>query len=909
MAGGEAKSNILDPASVLVGRGADCAAIAACFDDGARLVTVLGPGGIGKTRLALRFAGEHAAAYSAHGGGGAWLCTLVDARSGMAVCAVVGATLGVVLDRNTQLGPVVTELGAAIARRKRILIVLDNVDPLASEVAAILEVWMGLAPRARFLATSRSALDLPGEQLWPLAGLATPPPGTTSAHALAADAVELFVRRARQVRPDLPLGERDIEAIAEIVRRLDGAPLAIELAAARSKVLSPTQILERLAQPLELLVRPGDTSRHGSMRAVVLDSVRTLDASTRACFAGCAIFRGGFTLEAAQAVLAAPGQDVLEMLETASQQSLVRTVTMPELDEPRFVLYETLREVAAELLANEPDGTVLGRRHSRYFAALGQEWAARAEQADPRALSTLATELENLVDAHAFAIAAPPDFAGGGLALTIALSLEPLLAMRGLWRLRLRLLDQAIVASGMDAATTAERAAAFLARGSAHRELGAFDLARSDLLHGQRLAAAAGAPIVEALAELRLGELVEVSGATGDARACFQRALARLATAPPSRAVQVREAEIRAHLGHALRREGELEQAHAELVQALALFRATGTSHGVASTGYELGVIALFRMELGEAALRFDEAREIARTLGARQLEAAITSGLGCLLQERGDLDGAVASHAAAVQTFRDLGNRHREASALYYLGCASLERGELAQAEAVLVTAGQVVAEVGAPRYQALIAGARAAGHALAGDLALASAALASADVALAACTSEPSLDATVALHRLHVELAETTASSRASVLERARALARKHLGDDPRFALRVLERSGVSADRGSALVVRLGMMGFRVPGAAEDVDLARRPTLRRLLAALAVHRRDAPGDALALDDLLAAGWPGETIGHEAAANRVHVALTTLRKLGLRDVLRSGPRGYSFDPTVAILIEELGVA
>lgn len=136
------------------------------------------------------------------------------------------------------------------------------------------------------------------------------------------------------------------------------------------------------------------------------------------------------------------------------------------------------------------------------------------------------------------------------------------------------------------------------------------------------------------------------------------------------------------------------------------------------------------------------------------------------------------------------------------------------------------------------------------------------------------------------------------------ARALAAAAPSDDPRFALRVIEqRDRERAPAPAAWIVRADGSGFRPPGVNDDVDLSRHHPLRRILAALARHRVDAPGDALGLDELLGAGWPDERIAQAAAINRVHVALTTLRKLGLRGVLQSGERGYLLDPTVAIAV------
>ncbi len=870
-------------AAAVIGREHDRGAIAGFFEAGLRLVTIVGPGGVGKTALAARFALDHAAAYAAHGGGGAWVCDLTESRSAMAMCAAVAAAVDVPLDRETSEPRVVAALGRALARRRRLLLVIDNCEHLADEVAATVAAWLAVAAHLVVVATSRVPLGLPGEQLWPLAGLPVPQTGVEGPAAAAAAAVELFVRRAQAVRPTLQIGAEQVAAIAEIVRRLDGMPLAIELAASRVVALSPAQIRDRLA--LDLLQRPGDTGRHGSMREVIVSSVHALPAEARAAFARCAVFRGGFTMRAAEHVL---GDAVHAAIETLCRHSLVRATSE---DEPRFVVVETIREVAAselETLAGER--ARVAERHATYFAAEGQVLGTRArERADRTALMALAADLENLVEAHRWALGAPRT---AGLALELALALDPLLATRGMFRLRLRLLDEAIAAGdGTDAR-------AWVARGWARRELGTLVGAREDLQRGLALAAAAPDPELAALAEIRLGDLLEVDGATGEARVGYERALRRLAGAPPSPQVELRAADAHAALGHAWRREGQLAAAEGAIAQALARYRAAQHLPGIAATSYEAAVVALFRQDYRAVHAGLAEALALARALHARPLEAAITSGLGVALQDQRRLDEAISQHAAAVEVFRDLGNRHRTGSALYYLATAYLERGELAEAHAVLAQAAAEIWAVGAMRYQALIEGARGVAHALADDRSLAERAFARADAAAAACRSEPALLATLAIHRLHL-----APESRPEAVAAARRHVEAALGDDPRFALRVLAAPSRGPAEEASLRVRADGRAFRPPAGAADVDLARRLPLRRILAALAKHRVDAPGDSLGLDELLAAGWPGERIRQTAGVNRVHVALTTLRKLGLRAVLISGAHGYLLDPAVAIAI------
>ena len=858
------KTNLVEAPTPLIGRDTERAVLTDDLDRGTRLVTLVGPGGAGKTRLAVRFAIERAEAYAAHGGGGAWLCDLAGARNAMELCAVVAAALELPLDPATSEARVIADLGRRLAQRRRVLLVLDNCEHLVRDASAVITAWLGAAPLVHCVVTSRVALGVPGEQLRPIAGLG------------ADEAVQLFVRRATEVRPDQPLGPDELAAIGDIVRRLDGLPLANELAAARTRLLSPAQLRDRLAP--SLLARPGDPGRHGSMRGTILDSVASLDETARTSFACCAIFRGGFSLDAAEAVRASA--DTLAALEALGGHSLLRTI-VAETGEARFALFEPIREVAAEQLAERVERAELADRHARYFAALGQRLAARAVS-DPAALAELALELDNLVDAHAHA----SSMGASELALDLALALDPLLATRGRHRLRLRLLDAALAGASGGAV-----AAAHLARGHAHRELGDPTAARDDFTRGRGLAAT---PTLRALAELRLGELVEISGATAEAKAHYRRALDAVHGAREPAAV-LRAADAHAHLGHALRREGTLEEAELHLASAVEGYRTTGHREGLGAMAYERAVLALFRAQPAVARGRFEDALALARSLGARQLEAAVNSGLGILLQELAEVDAAIAHHAAAIQVFRELGNRHREGSALYYLATAYLERGELVEAHAVLDQAANAIAAVGAHRYAALIDGARGAAHALAGEASEAARAFERADRAAAACATETSLAVTLAIHRLQLSAVDATARA-----AEARSLVATAPGDDTRLAERLLAAPSRERPRHGWLV-RADGSAFRPPEATELVDLSRRAPLRRILAALARARVDAPGDSLGLDDLLGAGWPGERIAHAAAVNRVHVALATLRKLGLRGLLHSGERGYLLDPAAAV--------
>jgi tetratricopeptide (TPR) repeat protein len=479
-------------------------------------------------------------------------------------------------------------------------------------------------------------------------------------------------------------------------------------------------------------------------------------------------------------------------------------------------------------------------------------------------------------------------------ALALALALDPLVATRGMARLRLRLLDGA-----GDAGPDATEVAALIARAATARELGDLARARDELARADVRAEAAGLGQLRGLIGARLGELIEIGGDTAAARACFERALALLGESPREAALITTHAEIHARLAHALRREGELAAAREHIARATALYRAADHRAGVAAQAYEAGALALIEGAMEESRARFEESRAIAAALGDQQLEAANRSALGILAQAAGALDDAIAHHGAAVRVFRDLGNRHREGSALFYLAATHLERGEPERAIEVLDEAAAAIAEVGARRYQALIEGARAVALHRIGERVEARDALAIAQAHAAACASEPGLAATLAIH---AETLRGDTDVRAAA-ERVRALAEDAGGDDAALAARLFAPQARRAITG-ALVIRAGGAAFRAPGIDDDIALPARSPLRRILATLARRRLDTPGAAVTADELVAAGWPDERIRPDAAHNRLHVALATLRKLGLRTLLITDERGYLLEPAVPV---ELG--
>jgi tetratricopeptide (TPR) repeat protein len=418
------------------------------------------------------------------------------------------------------------------------------------------------------------------------------------------------------------------------------------------------------------------------------------------------------------------------------------------------------------------------------------------------------------------------------------------------------------------------------------------------------VAEAASDPALAAVAHLRIGEILDVTGSTEDARARFSKTLELLAASPEDALRVVREAETYLRIAHAFRREGALDRAELAVGEATARYRRLEHDEGLAGVLYEGAVIAMFQNRAEIALARFDEGLVIARRAGARTIAAALTTARGGLLQEMRRFDEALVHHADAAGVFRELGSRYREASALYYLGTAYLDTGDPKEADRFFAQALECGRAVGAPRYEALMQGGRAIALDMLGDCATSREAFASAERAQAACRTEGALAATLAIHRLTLGLPKDP-MSRAAAEASAHALADAHPSDDSRFALRMCLGALNPETRGTpaSLVVYDRGRAFRLPRARQITDLSHRVPLRAILRLLAEKRALMPGATVSVEDIICAGWPGESIDVEAAMNRVYVALAALRRLGLRELLVTGAGGYMLSPAVGIAL------
>ena len=352
----------------LVGREGEIEAVSALLlRDDVRHVTLSGPGGIGKTRLAIAVA-QHTLDHFADG---VYFVPLASVADPTLVVPAIAQTLGVKEAAGQSQGE-----GLRVFLRDRgLLLLLDNFEQVVDAAAEVADL-LGACPRLKVLVTSRTLLRLSGEFDFPVPPLSAPAPGRTLdlSETIAYDAVRLFIQRARAVKPDFEVNSEDAPAIAELVSRLDGLPLAIELAAARVRVLPPRALLARLGGTLDILTRGARDlpARQRTLRATIDWSHSLLDQDEQRLFARLGVFVGGCTLEAVEAVCNPDGElDVLGRLESLVDKSLLRQQADAD-GEPRLLMLRTIWEYARDRLDAAGETQSVRRRHAGYYLELAE---------------------------------------------------------------------------------------------------------------------------------------------------------------------------------------------------------------------------------------------------------------------------------------------------------------------------------------------------------------------------------------------------------------------------------------------------------------------------------------------------------------------------------------------------------
>ena len=763
--------NLPPDGSSFIGREADLSALETLLREQKRLVTIMGTAGMGKTRLSLRFASTRLTDSASHVWNGVWFCDLTEARSLDDICRVVAEVLEVPLIGGQTAEDSVGQLGIAIAARGRTVIILDNFEQVTSWAGQCVSEWLSAAPRVRFLVTSREILHVGHEVVYDLSPLGLP---LSEGGEVPSDAEALFIERALAARPNWRPNEEDRKAVAKIVRGLDGVPLAIELAAARMNLLSTQTLLRRLEKQLDLLVetRSEPGSRRATLRAAIEWSWDLLVPSEQSALAQISVFRGGFTLEAAEEVIDLEGFDDCpwagDILQSLREKSLL-FVTEPTIlgGDLRFGLYETIRRFSAEKLVALEGYEDTNARHCAFFLEQCKEWAAGVEGADGlKLLDLLTMERDNLLAIHRRSLGAKePTAEQVTAALRAVLCLDPVLSTRGPFVTHIGLLDTALQQPSAEEVSVRVRARALHARGEAKRTRG--------------LLAEASEDFESALALAR-----EV----GDRRT---------------------EGRVLWNLGVVADSEGELDEALGKLREALRVQRKVGDRIWEGRTIGVLGIIAFWQEHHEEAKNYIERALHILHEVGDRRFEGYFLGTLGAIHQEVGALNEARLQYERALAVLREVGGRRHEGMFLGYLGGLEWEQGRFGEARRRLGQALDISREVGDRRHIGLFLAMLSGIDATDDRFAQAAQGFDEAEVVLTE-VGDISSQSVLELHRGHLDLAlarralvvgphDEADSLHSAALRRisraedadtdAASLASR--SDDVRFALRMLKRA----------------------------------------------------------------------------------------------------------------------
>jgi predicted ATPase/class 3 adenylate cyclase len=394
-----APGNLPVQVTSFVGREQDLERVAATLGE-ARVVTLTGVGGAGKTRLALQVAGEMSPAFR----DGAWLCELAGVRDAEAVADAMVAVFRI----EPRQGVSVAEALVEFLHAKHVLLVLDNCEHLLNPVARLVADIERACPAVRVLATSREGLNVAGEHLLAVSSLEVPGAGADLDAVSNCEAARLFVDRAQAAKAGFVLDAANADAVAQICRRLDGVPLAVELAAARVTMLTPAEIAQRLDRRFQLLAggRRTAVERHQTLRAAIDWSYELLGVPEQRLLDRLGVFAGGFTLQAAERVAAGEdiqADEVLELLAALVARSLV--VADVEGDETRYAMLETIRQYAQERLDHSGNADLVRDQHAAYYTAFAQAVAPGVMGADEiKSSHSLDLEVDNLRAALSWAV-------------------------------------------------------------------------------------------------------------------------------------------------------------------------------------------------------------------------------------------------------------------------------------------------------------------------------------------------------------------------------------------------------------------------------------------------------------------------------------------------------------------------
>jgi tetratricopeptide (TPR) repeat protein len=862
---------------------------------GSNLVTLVGAPGVGKSRLAQSVATDVADRLSASPDGSAsasapashppplaaapvTVVSLADAKNAASLVRAVAHAL--------RVGGAASRSADAFARalRTRIgtrLVVLDQADGLDDDARAQIASW---SQWVALLVTAREPLRVLGERVFPVPPLRVrPEPGESLAPA--AELLVALLRGGRSPNASAALPPEMQHELARLAVELDGLPLAIELVAPQVATSGVALVRRRFrASPDAVLI--GGGGQDSVLRRAIASSVDALHADARRMFARLSVFRGDFGLVDAIALLAPIGEhSALELLHTLCERSLL--VPLPEGHAARFRMLAPIRVFAAEVLAETGEREEMGRRHAVHFA--------RRTAVSPSDWTDLVAAVEwSLAAASRANDTGDGDAVEGATRTCLAAfsALEPILSASGSSHEHLELAER-VASSGLSAdVPNALRARALLARGDAKRRAGDLEGAFADFSDAYELADAANDAEVRARAERGRAAIHHARGELEAAVATLTRALDAL----PVDASRETRGILHSDLGTNALAQAQPDRAREHFEKAVDALERTGNVLHRAGASANLAVACIERGDFAGAGRRLAEALELTRA-GDSIVRGFVLANLGLLLHFEGSLERASEHYEQALVIAREAEHPLFVGTFSGYVGIARLECDEVATARALFASAVDTLEGAHDARYAALFLAFKAACEALEGRTQVAEA-----DIVRAQALAPARPDA--ATEAIALVCHELRNAGLVPAVPHAEPAARGPMASsiEARLAARcacAIERIARKAGRGRArLLVAPEARWFQL-GVAPRVSLEAHASLRRILLHLA-HAHGA-GETPPRDALVRAAWPNERILPAAANNRLKVALSLLRRLGLADVIETIDRSYRIRPSCAV--------
>ncbi|MBT3217963.1 MAG: tetratricopeptide repeat protein [Proteobacteria bacterium] len=641
-----------------VGRSACLQAIESTLNQGIRCVTLTGPGGIGKTRLALELGHRSKEEVL--------FCDLSETTTTAGIVRVVASELGLMLQNQDQA---IHQVGDVFRARQDLTVILDNLEQTIEPARAVVAQWLHQTSKTRFIATSRELLGLDEERVHEVLSLAS------------ADGLHLFLDRQREVRPHFEPTEDQLSTIETLVELLDGIPLAIELAAARMDVLNPKQILDALnSQGLNVLADPLQRpSRQETLRRAINWSWELLDEAEKEAAAQCAVFAGGFLYEAFTGIVRVDDMDDLgqaDLLRSLRRKSLL--FSRETQSGPRFHLYRPIFAFLNEVFTKSPIKEETQERHGKHYLGLAESLSRSVNGPDcALSLRRLGDELDNLR-------LAKTDTTGTA---RIALALDVFFEAHGPPETHIEVLSQALANPPQPLSPRL-----FAARSRAHLLAGDLAHAESDIQAGLALS-----PSSHEL-QCAQADLHRQQGRIDEAKHLCLQVVKSANTALRGNALNV--------LGATLVDAGSPKEASKYLKEALTLHQRLGALRPMGFTLGQLATVHHLAGDLAAAEEHYNRALDVFGEIDDRRRQARTLGHLSSLARERGDIDLALTRLQRAGKIARETGYARLEAGFLDNMGNLLAQQGRLDEAERYYRQTLDVLRRMGQLRAQGIVLG-----------------------------------------------------------------------------------------------------------------------------------------------------------------------------------------------------------